>query len=189
MVNPWFPFPSFLLLQGFPALWHFKVLPVRLALAALHPAEEPLDEGFGFFFNCGHRHRQSQEGHPTCGLNLQTCSPCLTLAFHPTPPLHKKVRQVAGEGFEQLLHPKRWRENSSATEFPGHMTQLAEISHLGGELPLSVKRVQVSDHNIGRFLQRHRTGRRVQRPLLHVGVEGNSSGRGISRAAPFWRRG
>lgn len=170
-------------------MWHFKVFPVRLVLAALHPAEELLDESFGVIFYCRHRHGQSQEGRRMRDLNLQTWSPCLTLAFPLTPPLHKKVRQVAGEGLEQLLHPKRRWKNPSATQFPGHMMQLAEISHLGGELSLSVKRVQVSDHNIGRFLQRHGGGRRVQRPLLHVGVEGNSSGRALSRAAAFWGRG
>lgn len=187
-MSPQFPFPSLLDLRGFPAIWHFKVFPVHLVLAALHPAEELLDESFGVFFYCGHRLRQSQEGHHMHGLNLQTWSPCLTLAFPLTPPLHKKVRQVAGEGLEQLL-TQRDGGKIPQPQFPGHMTQLAEISHLGGELSLSVKRVQVSDHNIGRFLQRHGTGRLVQRPLLHLGVEGDASGRAIGRAAALWGRG
>lgn len=55
-------------------MWHFKVFPVRLVLAALHPAEELLDESFGVFFYCGHRHRQTQGGHHMLGLNLQTRS-------------------------------------------------------------------------------------------------------------------
>lgn len=101
------------------------------------------------------------------------------------------MRQVAGEGLEQLLHPPKEAVEKSISHSVStcHMTQLAEISHLGGELSLSVKGVQVSDHNIGRFLQRHGTGRLVQRPLLHVGVEGDASGRAISRAAAFWGRG
>lgn len=102
-------------------MWHFKVFPVRLVLAALHPAEELLDESFGVFFYCGHR--QSQEGHHMRDLNLQTCSPCLTLAFPLTPPLHKKVRQVAGEGLEQLLRPKRqWEKSISHSVFRSHDT-------------------------------------------------------------------
>lgn len=178
-------------LQGFAAVWHFKVLPVCFILAALHPAKEPLDQDFGFCSDCGHGHGQSQGGHHMRGLNLPTWSPCLTLAFPLTPPLRKKVRQVAGEGLEQLLHPNKERqENTSAitTKLPGHLTRPVEIPHLGGEFPLRVKGVQVSDHNISHFFQRHRTGRLVHGPLLHVGVEANSSGTAVSRAAAFWRR-
>ena len=51
-------FQSFLVLCGSAALWSFKVLPVRLALAALDSAEELLDESSGFCFNCGHRGKQ-----------------------------------------------------------------------------------------------------------------------------------
>lgn len=69
------------------------------------------------------------------------------------------------------------------------MTPPAETSHLGGKLSLSIKGVQESDHDIGHFLQRHGTGRLVQGPLLNVGVEGNSFGGAISKAAAFWGRG
>lgn len=75
------------------------------------------------------------------------------------------------------------------SKLPGHLTRPVEMPHLGGEFPLSVKRVQVSDHNISRFFQRHRTGCLVQSPLMHGGVEGNSSGAAVSRAAAFWGRG
>lgn len=111
--------------------------------------------------------------------------PHLTLAFPLTPPLRKKVRQVAGEGLEQLLRPDR----ESVSERPGHMTRPAEMSHLGGELAPSVKGVQVSDHDVGRFLQRDGAGGLVQGPLLHVGVEGHSPGGAVGRAAAFRGRG
>lgn len=182
-----FPFPSFPVLRGFPAAWRLEVFPVSLALAALHPAEEPLDEDFGFCSDCGHR--QSVSG-TVSGRAPPPSS--LTLVFPPTPPLRKKVRQVAGEGLEQLLHPnKEVEENRSAipSKRAGQLTRPAEIPHLGGKLPLSVKGVQVSDHNISHFFQRHRTGRLVQGPLLHVGVEGNSSGSAVSGAAAFCGRG
>lgn len=125
-------------------------------------------------------------------LNLPTWPPCLTLAFPLTPPLRKKVRQVAGEGLEQPLHPnKEAGENTSVitSTLPDHLTRPVEIPHLGGKFPLSVKGVQVSDHNISRFLQRHRPGRLVQGPLLCVRVEGNSSGTAVSKTAAFWGRG
>lgn len=65
------------------------------------------------------------------------------------------------------------------------MTQAAEISHLGGELPLSVKGVQAPHHDVCRLLQRHGAGRLVQGPLLHLGVEGHSSGSAVARTAAF----
>lgn len=44
-------------------------------------------------------------------------NPRLTLAFSSTPSLCKKVRQVAGEGLEELLqHHKATVENSSANK-------------------------------------------------------------------------
>lgn len=82
-----FPFPSFPVLWGFPAVWHFKVLPVCLALAALHPAEEPLDESFGFCSDCGQTrtvsgrssHAQPEPSHmvplPYLGLSPDSAPP------------------------------------------------------------------------------------------------------------------
>lgn len=100
------PIPSFLVPGGLPAAWPSEVLPVRLALAALHPAEEALDEGFGFCSDCGHRHGQSSQSWPKPS-HIRPPHHCLTLAFPLTPPLREKVRQVAGEGLEQLLRPNK----------------------------------------------------------------------------------
>lgn len=112
----------------------------------------------------------------------------LTLAFPLTPPLRKKVRQIAGKGLEQLLHPRQRDSGKIHQPLSFQVTWHWNISHLGGKFSLSIKRVQESDHNIGHFLQRHRTGRLVQGPLLNVGVEGNSFGGAISKAAAFWGR-
>lgn len=65
-------------------------------------------------------------------------------------------------------------------------------AHLGGKLSLSVKGVQVADHNVGGFLQRYRLGRLInwlQGPLLHVGVKGHPSAVAVcGTAALRWRR-
>lgn len=62
---------------------------------------------------------------------------------------------------------------------------MLNISHLGGELSLSVKGVQVTDHDISRLLEPHRLGwlvNWVQDLLLHSGVKGYSSSAGTTAA-------
>lgn len=81
-------FPSSLVLRGFPAVWRFQVLPVGLALAALHRAEELLDEGLGFSFNCGNRRGQCQWRSPRA---RPEPAEALTLARPLTPPLREEV--------------------------------------------------------------------------------------------------
>lgn len=75
------------------------------------------------------------------------------------------------------------------SKLPGQVTRPAEAAHLAGEFALSVKGVQVSDHDVSRLLQRHGAGLLGQGPHLRGGVEGNSPGAAASRAAAFWGRG
>lgn len=102
------------------------------------------------------------------------------------------MRQVASERLKQLLRNKeRILIILLLNRNPTFFTNTA-LTHLCGKLSLSVKRVQVADHDISCFLKCYRLGRfsdRVQGSLLHVGVEGYSPAALIPRPAALRRRG
>lgn len=116
-----------------------------------------------------------------------------TLGCTPNPPLRQKVRQVAGEGLEQLLR-RNGHEGMCEFPLPNRCNcDALNISHLGGKLSLSVEGVQVSDHDVSRLLELDALGRlvnRVQGLLLHGGVKGHSSLAAVGKPAALcrWRR-